>query len=431
MDILVVSEVLRAKMFILKAIIFTAMLSVVWTLSSINSNLNHQDIVNLDSTLSNEKTFYPFIVQPKSTLMKELTSVGFSPVEVYKILAAAKPNYDLTKIFPGIRYRVLNKWDDEENPIGLEFMLSPQKSLKLWKDRNNIWFSDLTEKKVSLQLRYFSGNVESSLWGSAEKNQMDKQIIADLTEIFAWQIDFSREVQENDKWRLIVEQQLVDGEPVGWGRILAAEYQNQQKFYNALFYEKPGVYSGYFSNEGKSLEKMFLKSPLEFARIYSGFSLKRFHPILGINRPHLGVDYAARPGTPVRALGDGRVLESKFTQAGGNTLVLAHNSIYKTRYLHLKGFASHIHAGQSVKQGQVVGYVGSTGLATGPHLHFEFYQNGKYMDPLKVQLPSAQSIPSSDLKGFLTVAKERLQILDTATRSVASESAHRKEKPAN
>lgn len=365
------------------------------------------------ASLIKEKIVYPFSVKKNSTLSQELRALGYTSLDIHNLVQASKDVYDLAQIFPGLKYRQL------ENSQDLEFQLSMVRVLHLNKDPQGSWTAKISEKQVSTQIAQFSGVVTNSLWESAQRAQMDKSLIADLTEVFAWQVDFSREVRENDTWRIAVEQEFVDGEPVGWGRILAAEYVNGDKKLEAVYFEKPNQIRGYFSPDGKSLEKLFLRSPIEFARISSGFSLKRFHPVLKINRPHLGVDYAAAPGTPIRSIGDGRITESRFTSGGGNTLVISHNSIYTSRYLHLKNFAKGIRVGSQVKQGQIIGYVGSTGLATGPHLHFEFYRYGAYKDPLKVELPSAQSVPSSLLSEFAVHAQTALAQLPHSVQSVA------------
>lgn len=363
---------------------------------------------------------YPFSIEKNATLYSELLSQGFTGQDVQQILKLSKPYFDLSRLPRGLRYRMIYA----NNPVvswgGVEFQLSPTRTLKFSLNSNSQWNVRQNEHKVEIQRVSFVGTVQNSLWESARMAKMSPQLIAQLTEIFGWELDFSRQVTENDSWRLTVEQQKVNGRVVGWGRILAAEYLNNSTSYSAIYYEKPGRLSGYFDVEGKSLSKSFLRSPIEFARISSGFSMRRFHPKLKIFRPHLGVDYAAPKGTPIRALGDGVVLEAHYTAGGGNTLSLAHGGTYKTRYLHLSGFASKVHAGANVKQGQVIGYVGSTGLSTGPHLHFEFYQNNHYMDPLKVELPASESVPKDLLADFEAHSSQRLSQLPPLPRNVAS-----------
>jgi murein DD-endopeptidase MepM/ murein hydrolase activator NlpD len=363
---------------------------------------------------------YPYSIDKNATLYSELLSQGFDGQDVQQILKLAKPYYDLSKLPRGLRYRLIYA----NSPIiswgGLEFQLSPTKTLRFTLDQSAKWAVYQNELKVEVRLVSFVGSVRNSLWESARLAKMNPQLIAQLTEIFGWELDFSRQVTDNDSWRLTVEQQLANGRVVGWGRILAAEYKNNLVTYSAVYFEKPGRIRGYFDLEGQSLAKSFLRSPIEFARISSGFSMRRFHPKLKIFRPHLGVDYAAAKGTPVRALGDGSVLEARYSGGGGNTVALAHGGTYKTRYLHLSGFASKIRAGAIVKQGQVIGYVGSTGLSTGPHLHFEFYQNNHYVDPLKVDLPASASVPEELLAEFETHSAQRVSQLPPLPRNVAT-----------
>jgi murein DD-endopeptidase MepM/ murein hydrolase activator NlpD len=363
---------------------------------------------------------YPFAFEKNATLFSELISLGFTGQDVQQILKLSKPFFDLSRLPQGLRYRLIYANSPIVSWGGIEFQLSPTKNLRFTLNQDSQWLVKQTEFKVDVRLVNFVGTVQNSLWESARLAKMSPQLIASLTEIFGWELDFSRQVTENDSWRLTVEQQLVNGRVVGWGRILAAEYRNNSKTYSAVYYEKPGRISGYFDLEGQSLSKSFLRSPIEFARISSGFTMRRFHPKLKIFRPHLGVDYAAPTGTPIRALGDGVVLEAKYTTGGGKTISLAHGNTYKTRYLHMSAFASKIHAGTNVKQGQIIGYVGSTGLSTGPHLHFEFYQNNHYVDPLKVELPASGSVPSELLADFDAHSAQRISQLPPIPRNVAS-----------
>jgi murein DD-endopeptidase MepM/ murein hydrolase activator NlpD len=247
----------------------------------------------------------------------------------------------------------------------------------------------------------FSGTVTNSLWNSARESQMDPYLISEMTEIFAWQVDFAREVRVNDKWRITVEQKIVRGRPTSWGRIVAAEYNNAGNLYTALLFVKNGEEIGYFTPEGKSLKKIFLKSPIKYSRISSHFNRRRFHPLLKFVRPHLGVDYAAPYGTEIRAVGDGVVTFAEWNGGGGKTIKIRHNSTYSTHYKHLSRFASNLRSGTKVKQGQVIGYVGSTGMSTGPHLHFEFWENNRYVDPLGKSFPVANPIPSHLMSEFV------------------------------
>ncbi len=337
---------------------------------------------------------FPFAIEKNATLYSELVNQGFSGQDVEHILKLSKPIFDLSKLPVGLRYRLIYSHNPVVSWGGIEFQISPTQLLTFSLNQERKWMVKQYHYKTQTRIVSFTGKVINSLWESARQAKMNPQLIAQLTDIFGYELDFSRQVTDSDSWRLTAEQHYIGSQIIGWGRILAAEYNNNSNTYSATYYEKPGRLRGYFDPNGQSLSRSFLRSPIEFARISSGFSKRRFHPKLKVFRPHLGVDYAAPTGTPVRALGDGLVLQANHTPSGGKTIALSHGSTYKTRYLHLSGFAAKIHPGTKVKQGQVIGYVGSTGLSTGPHLHFEFYENNHYVDPLKVSLPAGEGIPA-------------------------------------
>jgi murein DD-endopeptidase MepM/ murein hydrolase activator NlpD len=370
--------------------------------------------------LNQHHDFFSYKVKKNSSLYGELLQFGFTAKDIKEIQKAAEPYFNLTKLLPNTPYRFLYDSPPLVKWSGIEFKFSSRSYLTLQKiPSGNTWKAQLNELKMATKIASFSGVVSSSLWKSAEQAQMDAKLIADLTEIFAWQIDFSRQVNENDSWRLVVEQEFINNQPVGWGKILAAEYNNGTQIYEAYFYDRAGI-SGYFAKDGKSATRTLLRTPIEFARISSGFSLRRFHPQLKIVRPHLGVDYSAPKGTPIRSIGDGKVTEARYTISGGKTLTIEHNSVYKTRYMHLNNFAAKLTTGNFVKQGQVIGYVGSTGLSTGPHLHFEFYERNVYRDPLKVVLPPSKSVPTNLMRDFQKVAGRWIAMLPSWPRQIAS-----------
>lgn len=385
------------------------------------------DTMNLLDNMEQFADFIPntnsedrFQIKKNSTFLNEFLGHELSHAEIYQIIEAASPYFNLHRVPSGITYSLGYSPSPRLAPTRIEFDLSPTEKLIIKRAKGFLdWQANLIKKEVEVRTVYFAGKVQNSLWESAKAAAMDAKLISDLTNVFAWQIDFARQVRAQDHWRLIVEEHLVDGKRIGWGRILIAEYHNDGEAHQAIYYEKENAISGYFAPNGKSLEKMFLKSPIEFARITSGFNLRRFHPILKTRRPHLGVDYAAPIGTPVRAVGDGHVTQAKYTPAGGFTLEIRHNSIYKTRHLHLKGFAKNIKRGAKVRQGQVIAYVGNTGLSTGPHLHFEFYKNGVFVDPLKVKAPAALSIPPHLMAEFSQHVDLKFALLEFPGRQIA------------
>lgn len=343
-------------------------------------------------------------------MMKE---AGISSKDIGQIVAKSKKWMNLSKLRPQSKFEILRSRAPVSAVTELRYRLKPDQVLFFRKLPKGQWRTGVINLDSRVQTLSFTGRVESSLWESAMYAGMDPELIGNLAAIFAWQIDFAREVQKGDQWRILVEQKLIDNEVIGWGEILAAEYINQGRHFSGFIlrpeYGEAG--EGYFTVEGESLRRMFLKAPLKFGRISSRFNLNRFHPILKKHRPHLGVDYAAPRGTPIMAVGDGVVTRVANLRGGGKTIKIRHNSIYRTHYMHMSRFAKGMKRGARVKQGQVIGYVGSTGLSTGPHLHFELWENGKYVDPLGKKFPSADPVPGELLSQFQRQAKILNQLL--------------------
>lgn len=255
------------------------------------------------------------------------------------------------------------------------------------------------EKRVEMR----SGEIRSSLFAATDVAQIPDAVASQIVDMFSTSVDFATDLRRGDRFNVVYETFWQDGEYVRPGRILAAEFRNGGSTYQTVWFEEPGKPGGYFGFDGKSLKKAFLKSPLEFSRVSSGFSM-RMHPISGQWRAHKGVDFAAAIGTPIRASGDG-VVDFAGTQNGyGNVVVIKHWSNYSTAYAHMSRFASSLRQGQKVNQGDVIGYVGTTGWSTGPHLHYEFRVNNEPRDPLSVDLPNVQPLAGAELQRFRKVA---------------------------
>ncbi len=265
-------------------------------------------------------------------------------------------------------------------------------------------------KELQKEITAAKGTVKSSLYNALVAKNINILIANRLSEIFGWQVDFFR-LYEGDKFKVIYEKQYIEGKPYGIGKVLAAEFTHRNETYTAFLYDN-GEKEGYFDKEGKSVQKALLKAPFTYShRISSGFSHNRFHPVLGENRPHYGVDYAAPLGTPVLAVGDGEVLEAQYRGANGNIVKIRHNSTYTTAYLHLNGFAKGIRKGVRVTQGQTIGYVGRTGRVTGVHLDYRVYKDGNPVNPLTLVLPPAEGISDdamNDYQNFIRDLKEQL-----------------------
>ncbi|MEZ4752102.1 MAG: peptidoglycan DD-metalloendopeptidase family protein [Bdellovibrionota bacterium] len=331
-------------------------------------------------------------IEKGSNLYILLRQVGVSSDQIMEILKTARPVRNLGQLPAGTK--VLMRWNrsNTETPSRLEFLLDPIRSLVVDKTGDK-WQARIVSAKRNVRYMGFSGLITESFWESSQRVGLPANLAIELADVFASLIDFNRESQIRDRWRVVVERVYADDLPVGWGNIVAAEFDNQGVIYSAALFEKGDLRRHYYSRNGNSLIRMFLKSPLKFGRITSGFSKKRFHPILKINRPHLGIDYGAPRGTPVLAVGDGVVEYSGWRGGAGKTIKIRHNSTYQTAYKHLSRYAEGLTRGSRVHMGQVIGYVGATGQATGPHLHFEFYLKGRYVDPLSVDFPSADPLP--------------------------------------
>ena len=350
-------------------------------------------------------------IKKNSSVYDTLRKAGIARQDIHQIILASKSVYDLSKVKSGIKIQI-DHIGSEKTLDSLHFILSITDTLWIRKNHHS-WIASIETKPVIVKVLGFQGKIQSSLWQSAIDQGIDAQAIFILSEIFAWQIDFEREIRPGDSWRMLIERTYVDDQPYNWGNILVAEYVRGEDVYKAVKYPQDSVHGDYYTPEGESMKGKFLKSPLRYSRISSRFQLKRFHPILGINRPHLGVDYAAPRGTPVRAVGDGVITIRQRRGGNGKMIKIRHsNSIYETAYKHLHNFAKNIRRGSKVTQGQIIGYVGSTGLATGPHLHFEFYQNGRYTDPLGIKFPREAPVAPANLGHFKLIAEDMIQRLN-------------------
>lgn len=251
--------------------------------------------------------------------------------------------------------------------------------------------------------------ITSSLWQAITDKNLPVELALELSEIYAWTINFFA-LQPGDSVRVLYDEQFVEGSRIGIGRIYAAHFYHGKKWLPAYYLDDKKA-SGYFDDEGKSLRKTFLKAPLNYKRISSHFSYARKHPVYHVVRPHTGVDYAAPAGTPVVALGDGVVTFRAYKGGGGNTIRIRHNSTYETGYLHLSKYAKGLKVGQYVKQGEVIGYVGSTGASTGPHLDFRVWKNGTPVNPLTLDSPSAEPVPNELRQAYDSLANHYNEIL--------------------
>ena len=257
------------------------------------------------------------------------------------------------------------------------------------------------KKEVVRKLKSVSGVINSSLWTTIQESGVDPNMAVALANIYQWSIDFYA-IQKGDSFKAIYEELSVDGKPISLGEIHSAVFNHNGKAYFAYRFEQ-GSITDYFDENGQNLRKEFLKAPLKFSRMTSRFSNSRMHPILRIRRPHHGVDYAAPKGTPVHTIGNGTIVKASYSGGAGRLVMIRHNNGYSTSYMHLAGFGPGIHPGASVSQGQVIGYVGSSGLSTGAHLDFRVYKNNVAMDPLKIESPPALPVNTKYKANFDSV----------------------------
>lgn len=267
------------------------------------------------------------------------------------------------------------------------------------------------DAEIKRMLRYSSGTITTSLWETTVKNNLNPNLSAELSEIYAWTIDFFG-LQKGDRFKVIYEEEFIGEESVGIRRIHAALFEHAGNPIYAIPFIQDSTMS-FYDTTGASLRKAFLKAPLRYSRVSSRFSGGRMHPILKIVRPHHGVDYAAPIGTPVVAIGDGRVTSTAYEGGAGRMVRITHNSVYSTAYLHLSRYGPGIAPGVYVKQGQVIGYVGSSGLSTGPHLDFRFYRNGHAIDPLRVEAPPVNPVAPEAMEEFRTIAAGYIRLFAT------------------
>ena len=318
-----------------------------------------------------------------------------TPRDVYEI-SSLKAGKSLRNLFPGESLRF--GFDAKGQLQELQYIKNPLKRIVFKKVDGNYQVEHLTNQPEVI-LTYREGVIEDSLYLSASKAMLPDKIIMELANIFGWDIDFVFDIRRGDSFSLLFEDRYLEGEKLTSGNIIAASFTNRGKTYEAVRYTNSLGRSNYYTPEGLSMRKAFLRTPLDIFRISSGFNLRRKHPIHKKIKAHRGVDYAAPRGTPVYAAGDGKIIETGYSKANGNYVFIQHGQTYITKYLHLN--RKKVRKGQTVRQRQLIGTVGSTGYATGPHLHYEFLVNGVHRNPRTVKLPQAQPIAAAEKRLFL------------------------------
>src|ERR1700733_217652 len=328
------------------------------------------------------------VVGRKDTLGSIFKRMALDPADLAAIRQLPGIRQSLDYLKPGDAIQVTHH---EGSVKELTRKVSETKTLHVVRDEAG-FAANVVENPVQTHIRTASATIDSSLFQAAESAQISDLVALKLANIFAWDVDFVLDIREGDRFTAVYEQIYQDGKYLRDGDVLAAEFVNGGKVYRAVrFVDETGAI-GYYSPEGKPMRKAFLRAPVEFTRVSSVFNPHRFHPILNLIRGHMGTDYAAPIGTPVHAAGDGRVAFEGVRGGYGNAILLSHSNEIQTLYGHMSRFARDIHLGSHVQQGEVIGYVGMTGLATGPHLHYEYLMNGVHKDPQTVKLPGADPL---------------------------------------
>ena len=335
-------------------------------------------------------------------------------IAVEQLVTKAAGIFDVRKIRAGNKYTVLCSNDSLRKAEYFIYETNPTEYVVF--ETGDSLHVHLGQKEVEVRIRTASNTISSSLWNAMNEIGASPNVTVALSEIYAWTIDFYS-IQKGDNFTAIYEELVVDGETIGMGNILSARFNHGGKDNFAFRFVQDNK-PDYFDDKGQSLRRAFLKAPLKFSRISSHFSNSRLHPVLRIRRPHHGVDYAAPKGTPVHSIGNGTVIEVRYAGGAGRMIKIRHNAMDTTAYLHLSGYAKGISKGAHVQQGQVIGYVGSSGLSTGPHLDFRFYKNGSPVDPLKVESPPALPVKKELADSFNIVKLQQGRKLDSISMPV-------------
>jgi len=347
------------------------------------------------------------IIRWNQTFSDLLADHGIDRVSIHQLVQSADGVFDLRSWRAGKRYRVYATDDSASAPRALVYEHSSVDYIVF--DLIEPFGVYRESRPVHVRVRQVKGRIDDSLYESLMKVDVDPTLAVSLSEVFAWQIDFFR-IQRGDSFNVVFEERSVGGEKIGIGDVQSAYFRHFGEDYYAFHYPEEGRLA-YFDEDGESLRKAFLRAPVKFSRISSRYSHSRFHPVLRRRRAHLGTDYAADRGTPIMSTGDGVVVEASYTRGNGNYVKVRHNGTYTTGYLHMSKIKPGTRPGTHVRQGDIIGYVGSTGLATGNHVCYRFWKNGRQVDPLREDFPSVEPLTGETLAAFMAVRDQYMQRL--------------------
>ena len=348
------------------------------------------------------------IVKQGQTLGEILYENHINHPEIAEIVRKSKGVFDVRRVNAGKEYTVICADDSTKKAVYFIYQENPTDYVVM----------DLTKeidiyrgkKEVIIKLKVSSGEISSSLSEAVEELGISPRVSIKLSEIYAWTIDFFK-IQKGDAFKVYYENKYIDDEYIGVGRILASEFTHKNQNFYAFYYEENEKFGEHFDEKGRTLRKAFLKAPLDFYRISSRYSTNRKHPVTGRWKGHYGTDYAAPKGTPIMTTANGTVVAATYTKNNGNFVKVKHTGVYTTQYLHMSKIKPGIRKGVYVKQGETIGYVGSTGLATGPHVCYRFWKNGKQVDPYKQDLPPGDPIKKENQEDYMIVKDSLMQIL--------------------
>jgi len=358
-----------------------------------------------------ESSWQTYKVRSGDTLAKLFKRAGFTSRDVYNVTQAGELAKTLVTLLPGDE---LSFKSNKDGGFGeLKYKLSSTETLFVRPDSSDddaTLMAAVEKRDVDIRYNFAQGEIHSSFWNAAVQSGLTSNQIMNLAGIFGWDIDFAMEIRSGDTFNVVFEEQYIDGEFVGYGDIVAAEFTNQGEQFSAILHED----GTYYTPEGRSMRKSFLRAPINFKYVSSNFSKARFHPVQKRWKAHRGTDYVAAVGTPVMSAGDGKVIKSSYDKYNGHHVFIQHGEKYTTKYLHFRKRA--VKVGDTVKQGQTIGYLGSTGLASGPHVHYEFLVDGVHRNPRTVSLPKALPIAKEERDVFMEIASVRKAQLDNNKR---------------
>lgn len=373
------------------------------------SNISEPDVEETSQPVPEEPVFNAFgidesldvathTIRRNESLSAILRGHGITPAVIHEMSRASSGVFDVRRIRAGQPLHIYSRTDSTGSDRVAFVVYEDNHAEFIRFHLSDSIFVERDQKPFEIRTRLVDASITSSLYQTMRQIGVDPQLTHRLADVYAWQVDFYR-IQPGDHFKVLFEERLIDGEVAEIGRVKAAIFTHRNQDFYAFHYRQNGQ-DEYFDAEGNSLRRQFMAAPLDYTRISSRFTNRRFHPVLKRNMPHHGTDYAAPVGTPIRAVGDGTITVARYDRNNGNYIRIRHNSIYETGYLHMSRFANGMQPGVQVEQGQIIGYVGQTGLATGPHLCFRFWEHGRPVDPRRIDLPPADPIQEEHRQSF-------------------------------